>query len=419
MSDLNNIPKQSNFETTLAVPIDSSQTTGITLSVDPDYTPSGETVRVTILNPKGVEHLTCTGWTANVLSGVTRGVAAYSGGASTARAHGAGTKVIIGNPWQLYSDIQTAINSKLDETDGVCTTPLQDAVYASEAALNAAIPTPANGRSAYCTLEGKAYDSIGGAWVARESGGTFANASTTNAGKVEESTLAEQGSQTAVGGTGARLFMSPSNTAKTSSGASDENKVPLLDSSGALASGFLPSSVQYKSTLTAKGDLYVATASGTVARQAVGSNDQVLVADSSQTNGIKWAAAPAHSSTSGIATRAGNTASGSQTIAHGLGRTPVKVRLTAKKLIDTKYIARSHGVYDGSGQCCVYDSDSSNADNVTVGNSTTRAIYVKDIVSATGSQEGAVSVDGTNITIAWTLTGTCTSANINILWEAE
>jgi hypothetical protein len=46
--------------------------------------------------------------------------------------------------------------------------------------------------------------------------------------------------------------------------------------------------IQQKATLTAKGDLYVATASATVARQAVGSNGQVLVADSTQTNGIKW-----------------------------------------------------------------------------------------------------------------------------------
>lgn len=44
-----------------------------------------------------------------------------------------------------------------------------------------------------------------------------------------------------------------------------------------------------ESVLTAKGDIYVATASATVTNQAVGANGTSLVADSSVTNGIKWA----------------------------------------------------------------------------------------------------------------------------------
>jgi hypothetical protein len=38
----------------------------------------------------------------------------------------------------------------------------------------------------------------------------------------------------------------------------------------------------------AKGDLIVATAADTVARQAVGSNGQVLIADSGVANGVAW-----------------------------------------------------------------------------------------------------------------------------------
>lgn len=63
--------------------------------------------------------------------------------------------------------------------------------------------------------------------------------STTVKGIFEEATVAEQGTATATGATGARLIPANANLVKTSSGAGDENKIPVLDATGTLANGFI------------------------------------------------------------------------------------------------------------------------------------------------------------------------------------
>jgi hypothetical protein len=47
-----------------------------------------------------------------------------------------------------------------------------------------------------------------------------------------------------------------------------------------------------KSIVTTKGDILAATGSGTIIRQGIGSNGQVLTADSAEADGLKWAALP-------------------------------------------------------------------------------------------------------------------------------
>jgi len=56
-----------------------------------------------------------------------------------------------------------------------------------------------------------------------------------------------------------------------------------------LAYSSLPSTAISTATVTAKGDLLVATANGTIARLGVGTADQALVVDSSTATGVKWA----------------------------------------------------------------------------------------------------------------------------------
>ena len=63
------------------------------------------------------------------------------------------------------------------------------------------------------------------------------------------------------------------------------------DLSGTATSPTVPGKTD-KSTLTTKGDIYVASAASTPARLAVGTDGQVLTADSTQTTGVKWGSAP-------------------------------------------------------------------------------------------------------------------------------
>jgi hypothetical protein len=224
MADLANIPKQSNFETSLASPINSSQTTGITLNAVPDYTPGGETVRLTIINPKGVEQITCTGWnsTTKILSGVTRGVALYTGGPSSARAHAGGIKVIMGNPWDLYNDILTAINAKVDTAGDTMSGLLQFSgtdhagiqLISLTTAERDAIASPAEGMIIYNETTGVNNQYISGAWTDFASG-TTSNASETVAGKVEEGTQTETDDGDETGDTGAKIFATPKKIAKS------------------------------------------------------------------------------------------------------------------------------------------------------------------------------------------------------------
>lgn len=88
---------------------------------------------------------------------------------------------------------------------GVCSVP----VFADATARDAAITAPANGDQCYLTSTGLFYDYTAGAWVARASGGTFPNMSTSVAGKGQVATTGEVNAGTATGSTGAPLVVTP------------------------------------------------------------------------------------------------------------------------------------------------------------------------------------------------------------------
>jgi hypothetical protein len=186
------------------------------------------------------------------------------------------------------------------------------------------------------------------------------NASTTAKGIVEEATSAEMIAGTAAGGTGARLFLNPSLVAETGN-----DKIVKTKSTGLLDSSIVP----------------------------------------------------AASHKIGVTTRAGNTASGSQTIAHGLGKTPVFTRITAMWTPNAADgISMSVGAYDGSTQSCVYGITAASTGLSANDTSMIRLLQDDD---EDPRQTATVAVDATNITLTWTRTGTTSAPNMNILWEVE
>jgi hypothetical protein len=113
--------------------------------------------------------------------------------------------------------------------------PFAGPTYATFAAL----PVGGNGdQGAYVTADGLVYDYIAGGWSARASG-TTPLASTTVAGKFEEATVAEQGTATATGGTGARLIPAVANLISASAGATDASKLAVLGATGKFSATFL------------------------------------------------------------------------------------------------------------------------------------------------------------------------------------
>lgn len=109
--------------------------------------------------------------------------------------------------------------------------------------------TASNGMIVYDSTLGVLYQYIGGAWSTFATG-SVVNAADTVAGKVDIATGAEIGAGTATDATSGALNVIPvSQTAKTSSGAGDENKLIVLGASGTAAVGFLgtgtPSAATY------------------------------------------------------------------------------------------------------------------------------------------------------------------------------
>lgn len=269
-------------------------------------------------------------------------------------------------------------------------------------------------------------------WIANPSA---ADASTTVKGVAEEATLAETLARTTAGGTSARLFVNPSNLTSVltydyaaSSAGSDTYAITVTPAPTAYVTGQVfrfkadvantgaatlnVNSLGAKSILRPNGS---ALADGDIAASQV----LEVIYDGTQFLLLSpTAVSPkvAHGTTN----RDLSTASGNQTIAHGLGCAPRFVRITAivsaGVTVDST-MSISEGSYNGSTTATVYRGANSN-NQAFSGTDTTNiiAVYATDITSTT-AQVATVTVDATNITLAWTKNASPTSTAY-IKWEA-
>jgi hypothetical protein len=108
----------------------------------------------------------------------------------------------------------------------------------------------------------------------------------------------------------------------------------------------------------------------------------------------------------GSATYDTSTASGTQTIAHGLGKVPKKLKINA-------YFngGISVGAYDGTNQGFV-------AAYPTASGSSSGSDIVITFFTVGNYQTAVATMDATNITLTWTKVGTPTGT-ANIVWEVE
>ena len=122
---------------------------------------------------------------------------------------------------------------------------------------------------------------------------------------------------------------------------------------------------------------------------------------------------------SSVTTRDLTTASGNQTIAHGLGKTPKLVKFSVILHRSTNQPWLSFGSYDGTNNSCIVTTY--NGTTPSSGHLTTACILVANdndmTLTGGNTQYATATFDGTNITLAWTKVGTPTGT-ARIMWEA-
>lgn len=477
MSDLSIIPVQDWFSTQLAQ--DWNGATGTVYVLDtPSYTPTNTPTYI-VVNPwkTNMQIATINAYdsTAKTLtvSDVTllKGIGINS--TAPASSHATGNTVIISDNYQFWANIQTAINSKLDDTGGTMTGLLQFSGTTHAGIKLLSLTTvqrdalsASNGMLIYNSTTGELNQYIGGAWSAVAAGSTQPTASTTVAGKVEIATSAQSIAGTDTGETGALLDVLPSDIAKNiqsatfiswvDAGGDDAYVITITPTLTVLATQMI---INFTATTANTGACTLdAWFGGALAIKTLWGNDPanwdvIIGLNRVQYNGTNWTllrpttASTAEPWLAEMSTDAEaitgtdetryvnpkqlknswgkscwqatqtNGSTADLTIAHGLGVTPRLIRMSASRMSGNNNALLIIGsATSTTNESSVY----LNASNIWwAGNHATKILYGVNSTPVTSIEADVKTLDATNIVIQWTTMGNpASSTDLIINWEA-
>jgi hypothetical protein len=265
--------------------------------------------------------------------------------------------------------------------------------------LNSAVPLKYDGTASISDakhLATKAY--VDGVAVAGAS-----NMSTTVKGIAEEATAAEINAGTQAGGTSAELAVNP----KYLKDSEYYTLRPTTDEKAALAGTGTPSAAN--KYCTADYPIPVSYLDNSTDLDGAGASDTKVPTQLA----VKTYVDLGDVRTNGVATYDLSTATGSVNIAHGLGRVPKKIKITALWTYNLSTVGSAFGTYNGTTVSGISNSyDGSYPSYVA---SSTYILYI----GVTGGlwSRAIPTFDATNITLAWTRGGSTGIAYL--MWEAE
>jgi hypothetical protein len=377
---------ESFYSTTLASSINATQAT-IPVTTAPNITVGYMVIESNTANREIISY---TGVTGTTLTGVTRGLASYGSdtSAGTGKAHAAGTDIanrnvhyyyaqyydfLVGTSATGYNDMKIGDGGTCSATNRTWSVPLSSYTPWWGLSANGKMVVSEDGTTSYVI-------SAGGSGIAAGDGVSITGG-TMNVGLLSTGGISLSANKLTFNG---NSYMDA--LAGTSGTPSSTNKYVTND------------------------DTATAATASKVARRLAGGNITVVTetAGNNTTNAASTAYVDAAGASykNGSSSRAADAASSTQNIAHGLGKIPKFVRIDGFVTGSNFY---SYGSYDGATNCNMQSSSSPQSDST----------YIQRYVNSTNEYNATVTVDATNIKIAWVKVNSgFASFTIYFKWEA-